>query len=134
MSDTVPLEARAREGKSSIPKPSQLDWFTVSGPFSSTRDLDDRAGCAGNSPSIRQRTTPRRPRKEPQDDQRPYILTGDHSAVEDGEQDVGEDEEVSTAEDFGEGGPEEGTDDESEDEAGCYCWVEVGGWWGDGGL
>jgi hypothetical protein len=73
------------------------------------------------SPCIRQRTTPRRSRKETKDDQGPYVPTGDDATVEDGEQDVGEYEEVASTEYFGEGGPEEWTDDESEDEAGCDC-------------
>jgi hypothetical protein len=56
--------------------------------------------------------------EETEDDDRSEVLRGADEAVEEGESDVGVDEEGTTAVDLGHGGPDEGTEDESEDKTG----------------
>jgi hypothetical protein len=58
------------------------------------------------------------PGEETEDDDRSQVLRGADEAVEEGESDVGVDEEGTTAVDLGHGRPDEGTEDESEHETG----------------
>ena len=70
-----------------------------------------RSGCTG---------------EESQDDQSPDVLARDDSSVECGEQDVGEDEQIPPAEDFGQWCPEQRTEHKSEHKCGCDHDVDLG--------
>jgi hypothetical protein len=56
-----------------------------------------------------------------QNDECPNVLRCDDTTVEDGKEDVCADEEFTSSKNFGHGGPEKGTDDETENET----WNEV---------
>jgi hypothetical protein len=62
--------------------------------------------------------------KKSQNDECPDVLRCDHTAVEDGEEDVCTNEEFTSSKDFRHGCPEKRTDDETKNET----WNEVSFW------